>query len=1058
MLRSARSTASGARAGGAGGALGGSAGHAAGGGGLSGGSDVLHPNLGMHNAAATGDVGLVKFALDNGQPHTSVLNGVLPLHAACSGGSEAVVRLLLQHGADANAPRLRRKGSHVGPGTEGSTPLHFAAANGHLSIVRVLLEQGARPGAADKDGLLAEALAAANGHAACVALLRSWTASYGPNGLGHAGSSSGPGTAQAASTGAPSPSGSSSSAQTTRGGASGGLRPQRSFEQLSSAAAGVKASLISRRNQAIAKVSSNPNLKQLAVGSPDRTPPPSLPTTLSQRNQLQQWPSTPSVETAKARSPSPVNSAEAEELGFASSMTLPSASPLPPYLSRENKRRPSLPSIFEKAAHPAASIRAALGVSSNNHGSSDPMEELSESRERSYMVPPSPGRLAQRIPTKRSLSNILRKATGGSTSADAPPPPGASFTSMQSSTRSYGRPDESPMGMPPAADSSPHLASLPSLPSLDQQSRLASAPPSQTSFSSSPGRPGDASLEQWPLTPLRASASSSPAQQAGRLRSSSNKNPQRPSLSTLVPDGPSRRGSGDRNTPTGVLSDSSSGTKTGSSGATSVVQSSATSSSTHGYRPRKSSNLSTSTSPAATRRSEDKQLGDEESGRAADQPGRRRAQSSADGTANGRGAADPPAFVRQAPKSYLDVAVPTDSARSSRTDIASMFEDAQEFLGDAPASEDDAGEHHDRHRLPDRLRNATASRSPGSTRPSLLGAASYSSGEEPSPATANRTISESSGALAGSSDPSSPLARPQPDLGHKVSSSSISGASSSSVSHGASARLRPAEADQASLNVVPRLSPRRRPSGEESPAPVLALTRGSRSGSTTESMLSRPSSSSLRSLGMPASAAEQAQAILRQASTIKVETESDDASSAGLVAMLAAYGEALAQERKASSSAATASPKMLVDNVRRQSSLASLNGRQQLPSVSEDLAQPHTSISSTIRTPPPAALSTIAAKRSPANNTPPSSPGFGARSKSDSATQLTASLSPSSANRSRAASNEESSGRDFSKPFAPDVNRAQTFAGRGARVAAGKGDLGALFLGMWSHRAASLAT
>jgi hypothetical protein len=208
---------------------------------------------------------------------------------------------------------------------------------------------------------------------------------------------------------------------------------------------------------------------------------------------------------------------------------------------------------------------------------------------------------------------------------------------------------------------------------------------------------------------------------------------------------------------------------------------------------------------------------------------------------------------------------------------------------------------------------------------------------------------------------------------------------------------------------------------------------------------------------MPASAAEQAQAILRQASTIKVETESDDASSAGLVAMLAAYGEALAQERKASSSAATASPKMLVENVRRQSSLASLNGRQQLPSVSEDLAQPHPSISSTIRTPPPAALSTIAAKRPPASNTPPSSPGFGARSKSDSATQLTASLSPASANRSRAASNEESSGRDFSKPFAPDVNRAQTFAGRGARVAAGKGDLGALFLGKWTHHTVSLA-
>lgn len=51
------------------------------------------------------DPGLAKYALTNGQPVNSVLNGVLPLHAACSGGNELIVRLLIEHGADVNAPR-----------------------------------------------------------------------------------------------------------------------------------------------------------------------------------------------------------------------------------------------------------------------------------------------------------------------------------------------------------------------------------------------------------------------------------------------------------------------------------------------------------------------------------------------------------------------------------------------------------------------------------------------------------------------------------------------------------------------------------------------------------------------------------------------------------------------------------------------------------------------------------------------------------------------------------------------------------------------------------------
>ncbi|KAF9354700.1 hypothetical protein BGX34_010859, partial [Mortierella sp. NVP85] len=67
-------------------------------------------NLGLHSGAASGNLGLVKFALDNGQPIDSVLNGVYPIHAACcSNANIAVVMYLLERGADVNARRLPRK-------------------------------------------------------------------------------------------------------------------------------------------------------------------------------------------------------------------------------------------------------------------------------------------------------------------------------------------------------------------------------------------------------------------------------------------------------------------------------------------------------------------------------------------------------------------------------------------------------------------------------------------------------------------------------------------------------------------------------------------------------------------------------------------------------------------------------------------------------------------------------------------------------------------------------------------------------------------------------------
>ena len=68
-------------------------------------TSFIVPHLGLHAAAATGNIGLAKYAISHGQPVNSVIDGVLPLHAACSGGSDMVVRLLIDNGADVNAPR-----------------------------------------------------------------------------------------------------------------------------------------------------------------------------------------------------------------------------------------------------------------------------------------------------------------------------------------------------------------------------------------------------------------------------------------------------------------------------------------------------------------------------------------------------------------------------------------------------------------------------------------------------------------------------------------------------------------------------------------------------------------------------------------------------------------------------------------------------------------------------------------------------------------------------------------------------------------------------------------
>ncbi|MCE5229417.1 ankyrin repeat domain-containing protein [bacterium] len=134
--------------------------------GLKSGINIVDPALGMtplHIAVTGKEVDAVRRLLEAGaNPNIQMSNGgPTPLYDAVCEDSDAMVALLLKHGARAEV-RSRETGANL---------LHLTAMDGQTNIARRLIEAGADVNCANQFGVTPLHLAASNGHNAMIELL-----------------------------------------------------------------------------------------------------------------------------------------------------------------------------------------------------------------------------------------------------------------------------------------------------------------------------------------------------------------------------------------------------------------------------------------------------------------------------------------------------------------------------------------------------------------------------------------------------------------------------------------------------------------------------------------------------------------------------------------------------------------------------------------------------------------------------------------------------------------------------------------------------------------------